>query len=860
MGDAEDRKRKASEIDATAVAPKKKMAAQAALAAAAEKDSAGSAKAGGSTSVGIKLEPGAKPSYSVEVTAPSGALAGDSEEVLKFQNERLYAALEAKKYEVKRLQMSLDKYELTDAQQRETIGCITRHWYALTEELKGTWQRLEHCPASIDTSRHAKFLQSLSTLKGLIPAEVDPAMEKSCQVAQELMREVVQSVMDNNVQLKAIMKKFEGAAGDEELKREVAKANKRLDDMVKDLDKMQDTHREFVVEEGSKADEVRERAARATHLEEQVEFLTRQTEQAERRLVLSEQNVRSAREFGPTNGATSSGGADGSGDSAQQRNVEHKQVSESRLEEIKTLQKKILQMTEQNGASSHAPQDGNETLITQSPAYVQLSEQLKAVKKECDTYHTTKITHLNMELVQERERNQQERIVIENQHNLRNTSVVNQLQVERNKVLEAKQEVRSLQFKLDQKSVGEISTKRAEELNETLQKVQAEYTRLRKEHEALKARPDAEELRREFREEKDKLWKERDIELNKATDLAEQLKEKDKKIDTLMAASKGDGANGVNGADSALHKEVASLKKEVEGLRQERRDMTRRLQKADRGFNDCNKLYQQYKKDKEEAMKDLESLGLSFEEMQEQNTRILQTMKQKDEDHNELLRQRIKERQEREMLAEEKNALKLKLDKSEELLKAREDAIERFKKDLENVQFEQAKRLKEDECSSAIVSEHRKMLTICQTQAKDARRDAEKARGSMGDLQKSKQDTEKELHEIKFEQNRLQEEFESAQRRLTQMERAGASSGSGGTTMEPMKEDLLKHYRSCVRCHCNDERAIKERVLPCGHASCKKCIEKLVKDRSRKCPQCSTRFDQNDVKPLHLQSSFGDAE
>lgn len=96
MGDAEDRKRKASEIDATAVAPKKKMAAQAALAAAAEKDSAGSAKAGGSTSVGIKLEPGAKPSYSVEVTAPSGALAGDSEEVLKFQNERLYAALEVR--------------------------------------------------------------------------------------------------------------------------------------------------------------------------------------------------------------------------------------------------------------------------------------------------------------------------------------------------------------------------------------------------------------------------------------------------------------------------------------------------------------------------------------------------------------------------------------------------------------------------------------------------------------------------------------------------------------------------------------------------------------------------------------------
>lgn len=95
MSDADnDRKRKAVEMDAAAVAPKKKLAAQAALAAAeaAGKESAGPAKAGG----GIKSEAaGTKaPSYSVEETAPSGANAADSEEVLKFQNERIYAALE----------------------------------------------------------------------------------------------------------------------------------------------------------------------------------------------------------------------------------------------------------------------------------------------------------------------------------------------------------------------------------------------------------------------------------------------------------------------------------------------------------------------------------------------------------------------------------------------------------------------------------------------------------------------------------------------------------------------------------------------------------------------------------------------
>jgi hypothetical protein len=96
MSDSDnDRKRKASEIDSTAVAPKKKLAAQAALAAAeaAEKDSVGSAKTVGG-SVTVKSEHGAKPSYSVEHSAPAGAHPADSEEVVKFQRDRLAAALE----------------------------------------------------------------------------------------------------------------------------------------------------------------------------------------------------------------------------------------------------------------------------------------------------------------------------------------------------------------------------------------------------------------------------------------------------------------------------------------------------------------------------------------------------------------------------------------------------------------------------------------------------------------------------------------------------------------------------------------------------------------------------------------------
>ena len=42
---------------------------------------------------------------------------------------------------------------------------MTRHWCALTEELKSALQRLESSSVAIDTVQHAKILESLSILK-----------------------------------------------------------------------------------------------------------------------------------------------------------------------------------------------------------------------------------------------------------------------------------------------------------------------------------------------------------------------------------------------------------------------------------------------------------------------------------------------------------------------------------------------------------------------------------------------------------------------------------------------------------------------------------------------------------------------
>jgi len=89
----------------------------------------------------------------------------DSGQTCLSKSSDLPASWQAKKYEISRLETALNKHETTDKLQRETIACISRHWCALTEELKGALQRLEHSPVDIRTEQQEALLESLATLK-----------------------------------------------------------------------------------------------------------------------------------------------------------------------------------------------------------------------------------------------------------------------------------------------------------------------------------------------------------------------------------------------------------------------------------------------------------------------------------------------------------------------------------------------------------------------------------------------------------------------------------------------------------------------------------------------------------------------
>jgi len=303
---------------------------------------------------------------------------------------------------------------------------------------------------------------------------------------------------------------------------------------------------------------------------------------------------------------------------------------------------------------------------------------------------------------------------------------------------------------------------------------------------------------------------------------------------------------GSSGAEGVQKQELDQIKKDVEVLRGEKKDALRRFQKADRGYNDVVKLYKQTKKEKDQLIKDLESIGQSFEEMQDQNQRLLSNVKGMGEEGNEMQRQRMREKQQRDLLQEEKSSLKDKLAKSDEALKAKEEAMEKQSAELEAYRSGVWKRKEGEEALTQMVVEHRKLVASQKSaivMEEQRSRDKQKS-----ELDQRKSQAVKELQDAKYDNSRLTEEISTLKARVMTLEKK-----AGGQVGSSDMQGLLDHYRSKVKCHCRIED--KAKVLPCGHGICTKCVEGLIKDRSRKCPSCAKKFDQSDIRPLYLMGA-----
>ena len=246
------------------------------------------------------------------------------------------------------------------------------------------------------------------------------------------------------------------------------------------------------------------------------------------------------------------------------------------------------------------------------------------------------------------------------------------------------------------------------------------------------------------------------------------------------------------------------------------------------------------------------------------NARLLAQSAEKDEMNARSLSTILHLNQMSEQLTQEKELLEQKAKAAEQLslssrlaANARERSEEEDQKDRDVA--EKQEKEAEEKIATLIAEKEEIASKLNQSQAQVAAitKDLNVAKSRCNELAKESTSAEEE-------KSRLMDSVAVAKKEAAEATKQAAtacahmtSSGGGNAgvnsefTMEQMQTQIkvLKGRLSCNVCNERDKQVI---LLRCRHMFCRPCVDKNIKNRSRKCPGCGQRFDMKDVGDVWL--------
>lgn len=238
---------------------------------------------------------------------------------------------------------------------------------------------------------------------------------------------------------------------------------------------------------------------------------------------------------------------------------------------------------------------------------------------------------------------------------------------------------------------------------------------------------------------------------------------------------------------------------------------------------------------------------MAYEDMQAQNTRLLQQNTEKD-DAIDQLRGQVTQ------LTQQTTRLKFELD-------AKKDALRISSRGAEEVALIRSEFEGKVTELNALLSEAREELGVIKrrletVQEEGQRKDVqiENTLQKVDALQKTSSDrkraAEEEIEKVIRERNkrlRLEQELKV----IRGGTRSSDLSSDDKKELEILNKEVksLRKTLSCSVCESNWKSVI---LTKCWHTFCGQCIRNRLETRNRKCPGCGTPFGQADVKSLFL--------
>ncbi|KAL6058170.1 E3 ubiquitin-protein ligase BRE1B, variant 2 [Balamuthia mandrillaris] len=292
----------------------------------------------------------------------------------------------------------------------------------------------------------------------------------------------------------------------------------------------------------------------------------------------------------------------------------------------------------------------------------------------------------------------------------------------------------------------------------------------------------------------------------------------------------------------ALEQDKESTK--YQQLLEQKKELSRALAKSEQTIAQLSSQLEGQKNQAEAWVQEIEAIGSAYEDMQEQNTRLLNQLTEKDDANTKLMAERIKSEQLQHLMKEEKNALlhKMKL-ASEETTKLKEVLSKETEK-MKTLESKLASMSLEAKQASALLETYKRAARESSEQLAELKIKYEHLNRSMAEFKKKLDETLANLESQENKNSRLEEDYQNVKRKLERV--------TGRGTVDSMLEEELASVKKVLRCPvCNDR--LKDTVITrCMHVFCSPCIQKNLSTRHRKCPGCGKSFGEKDVQSIYL--------
>uniref|UniRef100_A0A8C5WNA3 E3 ubiquitin protein ligase n=1 Tax=Laticauda laticaudata TaxID=8630 RepID=A0A8C5WNA3_LATLA len=276
-------------------------------------------------------------------------------------------------------------------------------------------------------------------------------------------------------------------------------------------------------------------------------------------------------------------------------------------------------------------------------------------------------------------------------------------------------------------------------------------------------------------------------------------------------------------------------------------DALRKIRAVEEQIEYLQKKLAMAKQEEEALLSEMDVTGQAFEDMQEQNIRLMQQLREKDDANFKLMSERIKSNQIHKLLKEEKEeladqvlTLKTQVDAQLQVVRKLEEKEHLLQSNIGTGEKELGLR------TQALEMNKRKAMDAAQL-ADDLRAQLELAQKKLHDFQDEIIENSVTKEKDMFNFKRAQEDISRLRRKLETTKKPDMIPNCDEILMEEIKD-----YKARLTCPCCNMRKKDAVLTKCFHVFCFECVKTRYDTRQRKCPKCNAAFGANDFHRIYI--------